>query len=103
MTKDEYIRLRDEIIGKQLMLDRELHDLQDRYIRESKLQQFRYGEKVLVHKYGKSIPGYVVGCEIDKCSDDVMLSLVECKKDGTPSKRKLYYIPPRGDYVEKWK
>ena len=103
MNKEVYIRLRDEITDKQLKLKRELYDLQERYMRESAINQFKYGEKILLHKRGETIPGFVVGCEIYKCSDDVILKLVERKKDGTPSKRKLYYFPTCGDYVEKWK
>ena len=103
MTKDEYIRLRNEINNKQAELNHELWNLQNRYMRESEVNQFMYGEKILLHKRGESIPGFVVGCEIDKCSDEVILKLVECKKDGTPSKRSLYYFPACGDYVEKWK
>lgn len=101
MRKDEYIKLRKEIFDKELKLRRELRDLQRKYIRESEIQQYKVGEKVMVHKDSLTVPAFVDGYEIDKSSDDVILQLVQCKKNGKPSKIRLTYWPQCGDYVEK--
>lgn len=103
MKKDEYIKLRKEIFDKELKLRRELRDLQSKYIRESEIQQYKVGEKVMVHRGSLTVPAYVNGYEIDKFSDEVILKLVQCKKDGKPSKIKMTYCPSCGDYVEKIK
>lgn len=101
MKKDEYIKLRDEIHGKLFQLRWELVNLDDKYIREAEIQQYKKGEKVMLHKGRWSCPVYVDGYEIDKFTDDVMLKLVQCRKDGKPSKRSVVYCPSCGDYVEK--
>lgn len=103
MEKKEYIRQRDEIIDKQFKLRWEFRDLEDKYIREAEIQQYKVGEKVMVHSGSLTVPAYVNGYEIDKFSDDVILKLVQCKKDGKPSKIKMTYCPSCGDYVEKIK
>ena len=101
MKKDEYIKLRDEIHNKFFQLRWELVNLDDKYIREAEIQQYKKGEEVMLHKGREVIPVYVDGYEIDKFTDDVMLKLVQCKKDGKPSKRSVIYCPSCGDYVEK--
>ena len=100
MEREEYIRQRDEIFDKQFKLRWEMMELEDKYIRESDLQKYKKGVKVMVHSGKTAIPAYVDGYEIDKFSDEVMLKLVQCKKDGKPSKRSLVYCPTAGDWVE---
>ena len=101
MKKEEYIRQRDEIIDKQFKLNWELRDLENKYIREAGVQQYKVGEKLMLHSGSLDIPVYVNGYEIDKFSEDVILKLVHCKKDGKPSKKRVIYCPSCGDYVEK--
>ena len=44
MKKDEYIKLRDEIHNKLSRLHWELVDLDNKYIREAEIQQYKKGD-----------------------------------------------------------
>ena len=43
---------------------------------------------------------FVVGHTINNGTGDVELELVRCRKDGTPSKIRMYYLPNVGDKIE---
>lgn len=101
MKKQEFIDLMIEISMKREKLQKEENELKQAYINASDAMQFKVGEKVLVHKGKQQVYGFVNGYFVDSFRSDVMLSLSECKKDGTPSKRRLYYFPWAGDKVEK--
>lgn len=101
MKKQEYIDRMIEISMKREQLQKEEDELKQTYINASDAMQFKVGEKVLVHKGGQQVYGFVNGYFVDSFRGDVMLSLSECKKDGTPSKRRLYYFPWAGHKVEK--
>ena len=105
MKKQDYIDKMIEISMRREQLNKEEEELKNTYINASDATQFKVGEKVLVHKKtsieAATLYGFVEGYRIDSFTSEVVLVLCECKKDGTPSKRKLNYYPWYGDKVEK--
>ena len=100
MKKEEYIRRLKELNDRILQLQNEKKTLEYQYVKESELNSFIIGEKVLVRKRGEVLYAFVVGYEI--IQDEVILVLNKCKKDGTPAKNlRVYYYPQLGDKVEK--
>lgn len=101
MIREEYIKRLNEINVRFHKLAREKNDLKLQYIRESELNKFKYGEKVIVHKGKETLYAFVMGCEIEH-DGEIRLILKKVKKDGTPAKNlRVFYFPEYGDTVEK--
>lgn len=101
MTKEEYIRKLEDFNRRFLELEREKKELNLQYIRESELNKFKYGEKVIVHKGKETLYAFVMGCEIEN-NGEIRLILKKVKKDGTPAQNlRVYYHPEYGDKIEK--
>lgn len=103
MKKEDYINQMNDICRREFELRRERGALKDKYIKESEIyQKFKVGEKVMAYINDKPVPAFVNGFEINAYSNnEVILSLVHCKRDGKSSKKKLLYVPDCGDRVEK--
>lgn len=100
MTKEEYIEKMSNFNRRFLELEREKKELNLQYIRESELNKFNYGEKVIVHKGKETSYAFAMGCEI--YDGEIRLILKKVKKDGTPAQNlRVYYHPEFGDKVEK--
>ena len=101
MKKEEYIKRLKEISDWFLKLEREKKELNLQYIRESELNKFNYGEKVLVRKGKETCYAFAMGCEIEN-NGDIRLILKKVKKDGTPAQNlRVFYYPEWGHKVEK--
>ena len=101
MVKEEYIRKLKNINDRYLELEREKKELNLQYIRESELNKFNYGEKVLVRKGKETCYAFAMGCEIEN-NGDIRLILKKVKKDGTPAQNlRVFYYPEWGHKVEK--
>lgn len=101
MKKEEYIKRLKEISDRFLKLEREKKELNLQYIRESELNKFNYGEKVLVRKGKETCYAFAMGCEIEN-NGDIRLILKKVKKDGTPAQNlRVFYYPEWGHKVEK--
>ena len=103
MDREEFKRRLDDISRRESELRNERWKLEEQYIRESDASKFKYGEKVLLHKGSMTYEAIVRGYLIDDYWHDVVLKLVMCKKDGSPSRCRLNYYPAGGDWVEKIK
>ncbi len=101
MIREEYIKRLNEINVRFHKLAREKNDLKLQYIRESELNKFNYGEKVLVRKGKETCYAFALGCEIEN-NGEIRLILKKVKKDGTPAQNlRVYYHPEYGDKIEK--
>ena len=101
MEKEEYIRKLQDFNRRFLELEREKKELNLQYIRESELNKFNYGEKVIVHKGKETLYAFAMGCEIEY-DGEIRLILKKAKKDGTPAQNlRVFYHPEWGDIVEK--
>ena len=101
MEKEEYIKRLKEIHDRFLKLEREKKELNLQYIRESELNKFNYGEKVIVRKGKETLYAFAMGCEIEY-DGGIRLILKKAKKDGTPAQNlRVFYNPKWGDIVEK--
>lgn len=100
MTKEEYRKKLEDFNRRFLELEREKKELNLQYIRESELNKFNYGEKVLVRKGKETLYAFAMGCEI--YDGEIRLILKKVKKDGTPAQNlRVYYHPEYGDKIEK--
>ena len=100
MKKEEYIKRLDDINRRLLELGREKDELKLQYMRESELNKFKYGEKVIVHKGKETVYAFATGLEIS--NGEVTLILKKVKKDGTPSKNlRVFYYPELGHTVKR--
>ena len=101
MEKEEYIRKLQDFNRRFLELEREKKELNLQYIRESELNKFNYGEKVLVRKGKETCYAFAMGCEIEN-NGDIRLISKKVKKDGTPAQNlRVFYYPEWGHKVEK--
>ena len=104
MEKKEFLKKKEEYQQQISDINLKIHYLKSEYINTSPMKQFKIGDKVVVNKRGRNpIYGFVTGYNIGRFSNEVIVELVQCKKDGPPSKKKLDYWPEYGDYVEKYK
>ena len=103
MKTEEYKRQLQDIERREAELRDEKSRLQQRYIQESGITEYKIGEKVLLHKGSMTYQAMVRGYLIDSYWHDVVLNLMRCNTDGTMSKYYLTYHPADGDWVEKMK
>lgn len=104
MDKKEYLKQLKELHHQEMQIRNKMRELDGEYINSSPMKKIKYGEKVVVKKKrGKSYDidyAFVIGHTINNGTGDVELELVRCKKDGTPSKIRMYYLPQFGDKIE---
>ena len=101
MKTEEYKRQLQDIERREAELRAEKSRLQQRYIQESGITEYKIGEKVLLHKGSMTYQAMVRGYLIDSYWHDVVLHLMTCKKIGTMGRKYLTYHPANGDWVEK--
>lgn len=103
MDKKEYLKRLNDLHHQEMQIRKKKRELDNEYMNSSPMNKFKYGEKVVVKiKRGKTYDidyAFVMGYTINNSSADVELELVRCKKDGTPSKIRLYYLPQCGDKI----
>ena len=101
MEREEYKRRLVDIVRREAELRNEKLKLQEQYILESGMTEYKIGEKVLLHKGPITHQAIVKGYQIDSYWHDVVLHLMTCKKVGTMARKYLTYHPADGDWVEK--